>query len=171
MLNTVFVTLLVYAEVETRIQALRHLLLEKLLQTPSTLHDQKRYIRSLCTVLALWLPYFLLCISFQTFWVFPAMRLLYCLLLSVIFALPPFCFPLGFSFLFFTCVLDLLLLRQTCHDHIDQLLTTWQHLSSCCIRQSSEHPLRSCLLFVVDGGRCVRACMCVSLTSTKTSEW
>lgn len=53
MLNTVFVTLLVYAEVETRIQALRHLLLEKLLQTPSTLHDQKRYIRSLCTVLAL----------------------------------------------------------------------------------------------------------------------
>ncbi|XP_003978291.1 exocyst complex component 2 [Takifugu rubripes] len=37
----------VYAEVETRIQALRHLLLEKLLQTPSTLHDQKRYIRYL----------------------------------------------------------------------------------------------------------------------------
>uniref|UniRef100_A0A3Q3DA26 Exocyst complex component 2 n=2 Tax=Hippocampus comes TaxID=109280 RepID=A0A3Q3DA26_HIPCM len=37
----------VYAEVETRIRALRSLLLEKLLQTPSTLHDQKRYIRYL----------------------------------------------------------------------------------------------------------------------------
>uniref|UniRef100_A0A8C9Y8F2 Exocyst complex component 2 n=1 Tax=Sander lucioperca TaxID=283035 RepID=A0A8C9Y8F2_SANLU len=37
----------VYAEVETRISALRSLLLEKLLQTPSTLHDQKRYIRYL----------------------------------------------------------------------------------------------------------------------------
>ncbi|XP_035502995.2 exocyst complex component 2 isoform X1 [Scophthalmus maximus] len=37
----------VYAEVETRIGALRSLLLEKLLQTPSTLHDQKRYIRYL----------------------------------------------------------------------------------------------------------------------------
>uniref|UniRef100_A0A3Q2CEY2 Exocyst complex component 2 n=1 Tax=Cyprinodon variegatus TaxID=28743 RepID=A0A3Q2CEY2_CYPVA len=37
----------VYAEVETRIEALRNLLLEKLLQTPSTLHDQKRYIRYL----------------------------------------------------------------------------------------------------------------------------
>uniref|UniRef100_A0A7N8WS72 Exocyst complex component 2 n=1 Tax=Mastacembelus armatus TaxID=205130 RepID=A0A7N8WS72_9TELE len=37
----------VYAEVETRIGALRNLLLEKLLQTPSTLHDQKRYIRYL----------------------------------------------------------------------------------------------------------------------------
>ncbi|KAM7012187.1 exocyst complex component 2 isoform 1-T1 [Tautogolabrus adspersus] len=37
----------VYAEVETRITALRSLLLEKLLQTPSTLHDQKRYIRYL----------------------------------------------------------------------------------------------------------------------------
>lgn len=35
----------VYAEVETRIEALRSLLLDKLLQTPSTLHDQKRYIR------------------------------------------------------------------------------------------------------------------------------
>lgn len=34
-----------YAEVETRIEALRRLLLDKLLQTPSTLHDQKRYIR------------------------------------------------------------------------------------------------------------------------------
>ncbi|KAI4829160.1 hypothetical protein KUCAC02_023221 [Chaenocephalus aceratus] len=37
----------VYAEVETKIGALRSLLLEKLLQTPSTLHDQKRYIRYL----------------------------------------------------------------------------------------------------------------------------
>ncbi|KAI4561096.1 hypothetical protein MJG53_021153, partial [Ovis ammon polii x Ovis aries] len=36
-----------YAEVETRIEALRELLLEKLLETPSTLHDQKRYIRHL----------------------------------------------------------------------------------------------------------------------------
>uniref|UniRef100_A0A1A8RIU7 Exocyst complex component 2 n=1 Tax=Nothobranchius rachovii TaxID=451742 RepID=A0A1A8RIU7_9TELE len=37
----------VYAEVETRIEALRSLLLDRLLQTPSTLHDQKRYIRYL----------------------------------------------------------------------------------------------------------------------------
>ncbi|XP_033820665.1 exocyst complex component 2 [Periophthalmus magnuspinnatus] len=37
----------VYSEVEMRITALRTLLLEKLLQTPSTLHDQKRYIRYL----------------------------------------------------------------------------------------------------------------------------
>ncbi|KAJ8376869.1 hypothetical protein SKAU_G00074490 [Synaphobranchus kaupii] len=37
----------VYAEVETRIAALRGLLLDKLLETPSTLHDQKRYIRYL----------------------------------------------------------------------------------------------------------------------------
>ncbi|TSK58001.1 Exocyst complex component 2 [Bagarius yarrelli] len=37
----------VYAEVETRISALRNLLLEKLLEMPSTLHDQKRYIRYL----------------------------------------------------------------------------------------------------------------------------
>ncbi|XP_075069089.1 exocyst complex component 2 [Mixophyes fleayi] len=37
----------VYAEVETRIEALRELLLNKLLETPSTLHDQKRYIRYL----------------------------------------------------------------------------------------------------------------------------
>ncbi|XP_036744561.2 exocyst complex component 2 isoform X1 [Manis pentadactyla] len=36
-----------YAEVETRIGALRELLLDKLLETPSTLHDQKRYIRYL----------------------------------------------------------------------------------------------------------------------------
>lgn len=35
----------VYAEVETRISALRNLLLDKLLEMPSTLHDQKRYIR------------------------------------------------------------------------------------------------------------------------------
>ncbi|XP_043985638.1 exocyst complex component 2 [Gambusia affinis] len=37
----------VYAEVETRVEALRNLLLEKLLETPSTLLDQKRYIRYL----------------------------------------------------------------------------------------------------------------------------
>uniref|UniRef100_A0A4W5QFM4 Exocyst complex component 2 n=1 Tax=Hucho hucho TaxID=62062 RepID=A0A4W5QFM4_9TELE len=37
----------VYAEVETRIGALSSLLLDKLLETPSTLHDQKRYIRYL----------------------------------------------------------------------------------------------------------------------------
>nr|XP_015210148.1 PREDICTED: exocyst complex component 2 [Lepisosteus oculatus] len=35
----------VYAEVETRIDALRNLLLNKLLETPSTLYDQKGYIR------------------------------------------------------------------------------------------------------------------------------
>ncbi|KAM9285842.1 LOW QUALITY PROTEIN: exocyst complex component 2 [Cariama cristata] len=35
-----------YAEVETRLKALRELLLDKLLETPST-HDQKRYIRYL----------------------------------------------------------------------------------------------------------------------------
>ncbi|TRY57029.1 hypothetical protein DNTS_023937 [Danionella cerebrum] len=37
----------VYSEVESRIEALRKLLLDKLLETPSTLHDQKRYIRYL----------------------------------------------------------------------------------------------------------------------------
>ncbi|XP_067911422.1 exocyst complex component 2 isoform X1 [Heterodontus francisci] len=37
----------VYAEVETRIDALRLLLMNKLLEMPSTLHDQKRYIRYL----------------------------------------------------------------------------------------------------------------------------
>ncbi|CAH2284188.1 exocyst complex component 2 [Pelobates cultripes] len=37
----------VYAEVETRIEALRKLLLAKLLETPSALLDQKRYIRYL----------------------------------------------------------------------------------------------------------------------------
>uniref|UniRef100_A0A8C1TI91 Exocyst complex component 2 n=1 Tax=Cyprinus carpio TaxID=7962 RepID=A0A8C1TI91_CYPCA len=37
----------VYSEVETQIEALRKLLLDKLLETPSTLHDQKRYIRYL----------------------------------------------------------------------------------------------------------------------------
>ena len=43
--NHVIISFLDYAEVETRIEALRELLLEKLLETPSTLHDQKRYIR------------------------------------------------------------------------------------------------------------------------------
>lgn len=52
---------------------------------------------------------------------------------------------------------DLLLLRPNCQDHSDQLSTTWQHLSSCCIRLSSEHPLSSCLLFAVDGASCVCA--------------
>lgn len=42
----VLLFVLVYAEVEMKIGALMSLLLEKLLQTPSTLHDQKRYIRS-----------------------------------------------------------------------------------------------------------------------------
>ncbi|XP_052391684.1 exocyst complex component 2 [Carassius gibelio] len=37
----------VYSEVETRVETLRKLLLDKLLETPSTLHDQKRYIRYL----------------------------------------------------------------------------------------------------------------------------
>ncbi|XP_069765761.1 exocyst complex component 2 isoform X2 [Narcine bancroftii] len=37
----------VYTEVETRIDALRVLLMDKLLEMPSTLHDQKRYIRYL----------------------------------------------------------------------------------------------------------------------------
>uniref|UniRef100_A0A6I8NCK0 Exocyst complex component 2 n=1 Tax=Ornithorhynchus anatinus TaxID=9258 RepID=A0A6I8NCK0_ORNAN len=36
-----------YAEVETRIEVLRELLLDKLLETPSILHDQKHYIRYL----------------------------------------------------------------------------------------------------------------------------
>ncbi|CAH6803390.1 Exoc2 [Phodopus roborovskii] len=36
-----------YAEVEAGIEDLRELLLKKLLETPSTLHDQKRYIRYL----------------------------------------------------------------------------------------------------------------------------
>lgn len=45
-----------YAEVETRIEALRELLLDKLQTVPSTLHDQKRYIRSLCLYVMLpWL--------------------------------------------------------------------------------------------------------------------
>ncbi|CAM9218653.1 unnamed protein product, partial [Lampetra planeri] len=35
----------VYADVEVRIEGLRKLLLGKLLETPATLHDQKRYIR------------------------------------------------------------------------------------------------------------------------------
>uniref|UniRef100_A0A8C4Q9B9 Exocyst complex component 2 n=1 Tax=Eptatretus burgeri TaxID=7764 RepID=A0A8C4Q9B9_EPTBU len=42
----------VYAEVEIRIQSLQCLLLEKLLETPSTLHDQKRYIRYLSDIRA-----------------------------------------------------------------------------------------------------------------------
>ncbi|NXP25160.1 EXOC2 protein, partial [Scytalopus superciliaris] len=45
-----------YAEVETRIEALRELLLDKLLETPSTLHDQKRYIRNLIPVVSVRAP-------------------------------------------------------------------------------------------------------------------
>lgn len=51
----------VYAEVETRIGALRSLLMEKLLQTPSTLHDQKRYIRSLYIIIILRQPFRTIC--------------------------------------------------------------------------------------------------------------
>lgn len=59
-----------YAEVETRISALRSLLLEKLLQTPSTLHDQKRYIRSLHIFITAHLSVFrsrLVCVSRKSF--------------------------------------------------------------------------------------------------------
>lgn len=93
-------------------------------------------------------------------------RPLHCLLPSVI-----FCCPFSFFTLFLrpsillsilTCGLDLLLLRRACHDHREQLFSTWQHLSSCSIRQSPEHLLCSCLLFFVDGGRCVFVRVCVS---------
>lgn len=62
----------VYAEVETRIQALRHLLLEKLLQTPSTLHDQKRYIRFFFTSLTFWQP---CCLTLWSWFVIGPMNL------------------------------------------------------------------------------------------------
>uniref|UniRef100_A0A669D4D1 Exocyst complex component 2 n=1 Tax=Oreochromis niloticus TaxID=8128 RepID=A0A669D4D1_ORENI len=66
----------VYAEVETRIGALRSLLLEKLLQTPSTLHDQKRYIRSLYNSMTLFkFGYFSLhCIDAQHKWILQLMQ-------------------------------------------------------------------------------------------------
>ncbi|XP_070817156.1 exocyst complex component 2 isoform X2 [Chaetodon trifascialis] len=63
----------VYAEVETRIDALRSLLLEKLLQTPSTLHDQKRYIRYLSDLHAPGDPAWL-CIHAQHKWILQLMQ-------------------------------------------------------------------------------------------------
>uniref|UniRef100_A0A665SVN4 Exocyst complex component 2 n=1 Tax=Echeneis naucrates TaxID=173247 RepID=A0A665SVN4_ECHNA len=63
----------VYAEVETRIGALRSLLLEKLLQTPSTLHDQKRYIRYLSDLHASGDPAWL-CIYAQHKWILQLMQ-------------------------------------------------------------------------------------------------
>uniref|UniRef100_A0A671VUM9 Exocyst complex component 2 n=1 Tax=Sparus aurata TaxID=8175 RepID=A0A671VUM9_SPAAU len=63
----------VYAEVETRIGALRSLLLEKLLQTPSTLHDQKRYIRYLSDLHAPGDPAWL-CIYAQHKWILQLMQ-------------------------------------------------------------------------------------------------
>ncbi|KAM9358428.1 exocyst complex component 2 [Symphorus nematophorus] len=63
----------VYAEVETRIGALRSLLLEKLLQTPSTLHDQKRYIRYLSDLHAPGDPAWL-CIYAQHKWILELMQ-------------------------------------------------------------------------------------------------
>ncbi|XP_041790867.1 exocyst complex component 2 [Chelmon rostratus] len=63
----------VYAEVETRISALRSLLLDKLLQTPSTLHDQKRYIRYLSDLHAPGDPAWL-CIHAQHKWILQLMQ-------------------------------------------------------------------------------------------------
>lgn len=54
---------------------------------------------------------------------------------------------------------NLLLLRPTCQDHRDQFSTTRQHLSSCCIRHGSEHPLSSCLLLPwTEGAVCTGVC-------------
>ncbi|XP_062412248.1 exocyst complex component 2 [Sardina pilchardus] len=63
----------VYAEVETRIGALRSLLLGKLLETPSTLHDQKRYIRYLSDLHASGDPAWQ-CISAQHQWILQLMQ-------------------------------------------------------------------------------------------------
>uniref|UniRef100_A0A3Q3A8L0 Exocyst complex component 2 n=1 Tax=Kryptolebias marmoratus TaxID=37003 RepID=A0A3Q3A8L0_KRYMA len=63
----------VYAEVETRIEALRRLLLDKLLQTPSTLHDQKRYIRYLSDLHAPGDPAWQ-CIDAQHKWILQLMQ-------------------------------------------------------------------------------------------------
>lgn len=63
----------VYAEVETRIGALRSLLLGKLLETPSTLHDQKRYIRYLSDLQASGDPAWQ-CISAQHQWILQLMQ-------------------------------------------------------------------------------------------------
>ncbi|XP_064453352.1 exocyst complex component 2 isoform X1 [Mirounga angustirostris] len=62
-----------YAEVETRIEALRELLLAKLLETPSTLHDQKRYIRYLSDLHALGDPAWQ-CIGAQHRWILQLMH-------------------------------------------------------------------------------------------------
>ncbi|XP_004695047.1 PREDICTED: exocyst complex component 2 [Condylura cristata] len=61
-----------YAEVETRIEALRELLLDKLLETPSTLHDQKRYIRYLSDLRAAGDPAWQ-CIGAQHRWILQLM--------------------------------------------------------------------------------------------------
>ncbi|XP_074842030.1 exocyst complex component 2 isoform X3 [Carettochelys insculpta] len=62
-----------YAEVETRIEALRDLLLDKLLETPSTLHDQKRYIRYLSDLHAFGDPAWQ-CIGAQHKWILQLMH-------------------------------------------------------------------------------------------------
>lgn len=62
-----------YAEVETRIEALRQLLLDKLLETPSTLHDQKRYIRYLSDLHAPGHPAWQ-CIGAQHRWILQLMH-------------------------------------------------------------------------------------------------
>ncbi|KAM5267935.1 exocyst complex component 2 isoform 2-T2 [Hipposideros larvatus] len=62
-----------YAEVETRIEALRELLLDKLLETPSTLHDQKRYIRYLSDLHAPGDPAWQ-CIGAQHSWILQRMH-------------------------------------------------------------------------------------------------
>ncbi|XP_013844388.1 exocyst complex component 2 isoform X1 [Sus scrofa] len=62
-----------YAEVETRIEALRELLLDKLLETPSTLHDQKRYIRYLSDLRAPGDPAWQ-CIGAQHRWILQLMH-------------------------------------------------------------------------------------------------
>ncbi|XP_078544151.1 exocyst complex component 2 [Lissotriton helveticus] len=63
----------VYAEVETRIEALRQRLLDKLLETPSTLHDQKRYIRYLSDLHGVGDPAWQ-CISAQHKWILQLMH-------------------------------------------------------------------------------------------------
>ncbi|XP_063056714.1 exocyst complex component 2 [Engraulis encrasicolus] len=63
----------VYAEVETRIGDLRSLLLGKLLETPSTLHDQKRYIRYLSDLHASGDPAWQ-CIAAQHQWILQLMQ-------------------------------------------------------------------------------------------------
>ncbi|XP_048364225.1 exocyst complex component 2 [Sphaerodactylus townsendi] len=62
-----------YAEVETRVEALRKLLLNKLLETPSTLHDQKRYIRYLSDLHAEGDPAWQ-CIGAQHTWILQLMH-------------------------------------------------------------------------------------------------